>query len=312
MASGLATFACKKLLSCMTSLFVIITLTFFLMKIIPGDPLTQEQFLPRDVYENLRAYYGFDQPLLKQYASYIKSILTLDMGPSLIHSGRTVSGVIRETFPVSGFLGVEALAIAIFFGIGAGVFSALSDNKLFQWTMTTGALLFLSIPSFILGSFLQYVLSVKLAWLPVARWDTMAHTVLPAIALAAMPGAFLAKIIRTNMLDVLKQDYIFLARAKGLSWPRIVRSHAFRNALLPLFGYLGKMSANILVGSFVIEKIFNIPGLGYWFVSSIGNRDYPMIMGLTIFYSVVLLSTLFFADMAHAWLDSRIYRRQET
>ena len=281
------------------------------MKAVPGDPLTQEQSLHKEIYESLRAFYGFDKPLLEQYIDYLKNILTFNMGPSLIHSGRTATAVIREAFPVSAFLGLEALLIASTFGLTAGMFSAILKGRGADNFVQFTTVLMLSIPSFILGAFLQYLLAVRWELLPVARWETLAHTLLPSLALAAMPGAFLAKLVRANMIEVLKQDYILLARAKGLPFWFVMRRHALRNALLPLFGYFGKMSANILVGSFVIEKIFSIPGLGYWFVSSIGSRDYPIIMALTIFYSILLLGALFLADIAHAWMDSRLYRKSE-
>lgn len=311
MNKSLALFAMKKLLSLAASLFVIITLTFVLMKSVPGDPLTQEQSLPKEVYENLRTFYGLDEPFAAQYAAYLKNIATFDLGPSLIHAGRSATKVIVETFPVSGFLGVEALLIASAVGIIGGVAAALNKGSWIDSAITALTVVLLSIPSFILGTTLQYVFGIQCEWLPVARWESMSHTLLPALALASMPAAFLTKLIRANMIAIMKQDYIFLARAKGLPMSKVLTRHALRNALIPLFGYFGKMSANILVGSFIIEKIFCIPGLGFWFVTSISGRDYPMIMGLTIFYSLILLTALFIADIAHAMMDSRLYRREE-
>lgn len=281
------------------------------MKAVPGDPLTQEQALHPQIYDSMLSFYGLNEPLYVQYLTYLRNIATFEMGPSLIHYGRTATQVIKEGFPTSGLLGAEALLIALIFGVFSGAASALNKESALDFFFLIGFALLLSVPSFILATCLQYLFGVYCEWLPIARWDSFACTLMPAIALAAMPGAFLAKIVRANLLDVLRQDYILLARAKGLPFMSVLCKHALRNTLLPLFGYIGKMSANILVGSFIIEKIFSIPGLGYWFVSCISNRDYPMIMGLTIFYSIILLGALLLADIAHAALDSRIYRKQE-
>lgn len=311
MNRALWSFACRKLLSCITSLWIIVTLTFFLMKAVPGDPLTQEQALHPEVYKSLRSYYGLDRPLLEQYLTYLQNVLSFNMGPSLIHHGRTASQVILESFPISGLLGAEALLLALAFGLSVGTLSALNVGGKLDRAILAGSVVFLSIPSFILAASLQYIVGAYCNWLPIAQWDSFSHTVLPAVALAAMPAAFLAKLVRANMVEILQLDYILLAHAKGLPFRTVLFKHALRNAALPLFGFFGKMSANILVGSFIIEKIFCIPGLGYWFVSCISNRDYPMIMGLTIFYSLVLLGALFLADLAHALMDSRLYRNQE-
>lgn len=304
-------FVIRKIASCLFSLWLIITLTFFLMKAVPGDPLTQEQALNPQVYDNLRTYYGFDTPLFEQYLIYLRNILSFNLGASHIHTGRTAASVITEAFPVSAYLGLEALILAAGYGLIGGVLFATTSNSLCRFAIHTLGILLLSIPSFILGAFLQYFFGVQCEWLPIARWDSFEHTILPSMALAAMPGAFLAKLIGTSLKDVLKQDYILLAEAKGLPFQMVLRKHALRNALIPLFGYFGKMSANILVGSFVIEKIFCIPGLGYWFVSSIGSRDYPLIMALTTFYSILLLGALLVADIAHAWMDTRLYRKSK-
>lgn len=278
------------------------------MKVVPGDPLTQEQSLSKEVYDSLRKYYGLDQPLSSQYLLYLKNIFSFDLGPSLVHSGRSVTEVIKQSFPVSGSLGLEALFIASCLGIGGGVLAALKKDSLIDTSTLVATVALLSIPSFILGPFLQYTFGVYCEWLPVARWGSISHTIMPALALAAAPAAFLVKLIRINLIEILKEDYILLARAKGLPTRKIIVTHALRNALIPLFGYFGKMSANILVGSFIIEKIFCIPGLGYWFVTSIANRDYPMITGMTIFYSLLLLGALLIADIAHALMDTRLYR----
>lgn len=296
----------RKALLMILSLFAIISLTFVLMKSLPGDPFQEEQALPKEIHEALRKHYGLDQPILTQYLVYLKSIAKGDFGPSFKYKDRTVNDIIRENFPVSATLGLEAFFIALGLGVFLGALSAL---KAHHWQDT--AILFftiaaISVPSFILATALQYTFALKLDILPLARWESFSHTILPAIALAAMPTAFITRLMRSSMLEVLRCDYIKTAKAKGLPMQKIIAKHALRNAFLPVLTYLGQLLANILVGSFVIERIFSIPGLGDWFVHSVGNRDYTVIMGLTLFYSIILLTAILCVDIAYSFLDPRI------
>lgn len=300
----------KKLGFLLATLFMIVTLTFVLMKAIPGDPFSQEQALPKEIHKALKEHYGLDKPLYIQYLSYLKSVATWNLGPSFKYKERTVNDVIREGFPVSLLLGSEALFLSIGFGILLGAVSAMTSSRYIQSGAMLFAILGISIPNFAIATLLQYVLSMKMGLFPVARWGTILHTILPAISLAALPTAFIARLTQTKIREVLGQSFIRTARAKGLSDFQIVRKHVLRNALLPIFGYLGQLTANVLVGSFVIEKIFSIPGLGQWFVNSVMNRDYTLIMGLTLFYGLILILNITLFDLVGRALDPRL-RHQE-
>ena len=208
-------------------------------------------------------------------------------------------------------LGLEAMLIAITCGVLLGTIAALKQNRWQDYTAMVVAVMGISVPSFILAAFLQYFLSIKLDLFPVARWGTFQQSVLPALSLAALPTAFIARLTRANMVEVLSMDYIKTARAKGLNDFVVIGKHALRNALLPIVTYIGMLTANIITGSFIIEKIFGIPGLGQWFINSITNRDYTVIMGITVFYSFILLSSIFLVDLTYGWIDPRIKLRRK-
>jgi oligopeptide transport system permease protein len=296
----------KKLLFLILSLFVVASLTFFMMHAIPGDPFTQDKAVPEEIMQALYRHYGLDQPLFMQYIQYLKGILSGDLGPSFKYEGRTVNEIIAEGFPISLTLGMEALVIALCTGIFIGTIAALKQGRWQDHLMMVIAVLGISVPSFILASFLQYLFAMKLNILPVARWGSFSQSILPALSLAALPTAFIARLTRSNMVEVIRQDYIQTARSKGLSSPIIVWRHMLRNALLPVVTYIGPLTAAILTGSFVVEKIFGIPGLGQWFVSSVSNRDYTVIMGTTLFYSALLMVAVFFVDILYCIIDPRI------
>lgn len=296
----------KRLLYMFLSLFLIITATFFLMRSAPGGPFTSEKQLPPEIEKNLNAYYGLDQPWYMQYLDYLTAIAKWDFGPSFKYKGQTVNDLINNGFPVSFTLGMEAIFLALAFGVLLGVIAALNHNKWQDYTAMIIAVLGISVPSFIMATVLQYFLAMKLGIFPVARWESWAHTFLPALALASMPMAFIARLTRSSMLEVMSNDYIKTAKAKGLSKPTITVKHAVRNAMLPVVSYLGPLAAGVLTGSFVIEKIFGIPGLGSHFVTSISNRDYTTIMGVTVFYSILLLVCILLVDIAYGLIDPRI------
>lgn len=296
----------KKIGYLLISLWIVITLTFFLMKIVPGDPFSDEQGLPKEIHDALLAHYGLDRPLFEQYLIYVKSILHGDFGLSLKYSDHTVNDIILEYFPTSALLGAEAVLFAIAIGVLLGSLSAIKKNQWQDYTIVAISILGISIPSFVFATLLRYLLAYKLDLLPLARWGTFSHTILPTLALAALPIAYITRMIRSNMIEVLNSDYIKTAKAKGLNTKTIIVRHALKNAFLPILSYLGQLIANILVGSFIIEKIFSIPGLGRWFVNSINNRDYPVIMGLTIFYSLFLMCSVLLIDLAYHRLDPRI------
>jgi oligopeptide transport system permease protein len=296
----------KKASILLISLFTVTTLTFFLMHAIPGDPFIQERAVPEEILKAMHKHYGLDQPLYIQYGKYLKGMLTFELGPSFKYEGRTVNEIISDGFPVSLYLGLEALCIAVFGGITLGSIAALKHLKWQDHLTMTTAVIGISVPSFILASFLQYFLAMKLDLLPVARWGDFSQSIMPAISLSALPMAFIARLTRANMVEVMQQDYILTAKSKGLNSFQIIFSHVTRNALLPVVTYLGPLSATVLTGSFAIEKIFGIPGLGQWFVTSITNRDYTVIMGTTIFYSAILMLCVFLVDLLYCLIDPRI------
>ena len=276
------------------------------MHAVPGDPFIGDRVIPEEVMKSLYAYYGLDQPLFVQYIKYLKGICSGDLGVSIVYHGRSVNQFIADGLPISALLGFQALCLAIPMGILLGTWAAL---KRAQWqdnaAMALSTLL-ISVPNFVLSSLLQYFLAVKLHLLPVARWGSFEHTILPTLALAALPTAFIARLTRSNMVETLQQDYIRTAIAKGLPPFRIAIRHGLRNALLPVISYLGPVIASILTGSFIVEKTFAIPGVGQWMIHSINGRDYPMIVGLTLFFSVFLMVFVFVIDLLYAWLDPRI------
>ncbi|WP_264741003.1 ABC transporter permease [Cytobacillus firmus] len=296
----------KRLIAMVVTLWFIITLTFFLMHSIPGSPFNEERNTSEAVQRNLEKFYHLDEPLYVQYGMYLKSVVTFDFGPSIKKSSQTVNEMLGRGFPVSFELGIVTLIVAVFSGIALGIIAALRHNGFIDYLAMTIAVLGISVPNFVLATLLIQQLAVNLAILPVATWSSPKHMILPTLALATGPMAIIARLTRSSMLEVLTQDYIKTAKAKGLSPVKIVFKHALRNALLPVVTVLGSLAASILTGTFVIEKIFAIPGMGKYFVESINTRDYPVIMGTTVFYSSILIIMLFLVDIAYGVLDPRI------
>jgi dipeptide transport system permease protein len=296
----------KRLIAMVVTLWFIITLTFFLMHSVPGSPFNEERNTSEAVQRNLEKFYHLDEPLYVQYGMYLKSVVTFDFGPSIKKSSQTVNEMLGRGFPVSFELGIVTLTVAVISGIALGIIAALRHNGFIDYLAMTIAVLGISVPNFVLATLLIQQLAVNLAILPVATWSSPKHMILPTLALATGPMAIIARLTRSSMLEVLTQDYIKTAKAKGLSPVKIVFKHALRNALLPVVTVLGSLAASILTGTFVIEKIFAIPGMGKYFVESINTRDYPVIMGTTVFYSSILIIMLFLVDIAYGILDPRI------
>lgn len=299
-------FLVKKFLILLISIFCVATGTFFLMHLVPGDPFIGDKIIPEEVLRSLYAHYGLDQPLLVQYGKYLNNLLHGDLGVSIVYTGRPVGQFIKEGLPISMAIGLQALCLAIPLGICLGTWAAMKRS---QWQDNLAMILstiFVSVPNFVLSSLLQYLFAIKLQWLPVARWGSIEHMVLPTIALAALPTAYIARLTRSNMVEVLQQDYIRTALAKGLPLFQIALRHGLRNAILPVISYLGPVMSSILTGSFMVERIFAIPGLGQWMIHSINGRDYPMILGLTVFFSTFLMVMVFFVDIVYSLLDPRI------
>ena len=277
------------------------------MKFIPGDPFASDaDVLPPEVLENMRAQYNLDKPVAVQYVLYLKGLATFDLGPSIQSRTRSVNDIIASGFPPSAILGLQSLVIALFFGLLLGIIAALNHNRIVDYVSMIIAIIGISIPSFILAPLLIKVFSVDLGIFPVATWGTWMHTVLPSLALASMPLAVVARFMRSSMIEVMGANYIRTADAKGLSTVGIVVKHGIRNAILPVVSFIGPLFVSLITGTFVIEKIFAIPGIGRYFVDSIFNRDYPVIMGTTIFFSVILVVTLFLIDISYRLIDPRI------
>ncbi len=296
----------KRISSSLMVLLTIITITFLLMHAIPGGPFSSEKKIPLSVQKNIEERYRLSDPLWKQYVDYLGNLARLDLGPSFKYEGRKVNDMIGESFPVSLQLGMVSIAISLFVGIPGGVLAALRQNKWQDYMTMLFATAGVSVPSFVIATLLIYVFAIKLSLLPAAMWGDVEYMILPAIALAAHPTAFIIRLTRSSMLEILTQDYIKTARAKGLSQFLILYRHALPNALIPIVTYIGPMSAGILTGSFIIETIFAIPGLGRHFVTSIYNRDYTVILGVTIFYSVLVISLNLIVDLIYPQLDPRI------
>ena len=299
-------FLLEKVMALLFSLWAVMTLTFLMMMSIPGDPFIQEQPIPKEILESIYKHYGLDKPLHLQYLKYLKGAATFDLGPSYKYEGRQVDEIIAEGLPTSLTIGAGALAIATLVGISLGAIAAYFRSKWQDHLCMVIAVVGISVPGFLMATFFQYIFSIKLGWLPVARLESYAHTILPTLSLAAMPMAFIARLTRNNMIDVFEQDFIAVAYAKGLSTFQVFRKHVLKNSILPVVTYLGPLSCSILTGSFVIEKIFALPGLGCWFVSSIMNRDYTLIIGITLFYSILLLIGVFALDLIYPLIDPRI------
>ncbi|NYE06616.1 dipeptide transport system permease protein [Bacillus niacini] len=300
------TYFIKRFIAMIITLWLIISGTFFLMHSVPGSPFNEERTTNEAIQKNLEAYYHLDEPLLVQYGNYLSALLHLDLGPSIKKSSQTVNEMLGRGFPVSFELGFYTLILAVISGLTLGIIAALRHNRIIDYLSMSIAVLGISIPNFVMATFLIEQLAVNFPLFPVATWTSPKHMVLPILALATGPMAIIARLTRSSMLEVLTQDYIRTAKSKGLSPVKIVFKHALRNALLPVVTVLGSLAASILTGTFVIEKIFAIPGMGKYFVDSINNRDFPVIMGTTVFYSAILILMLFLVDSAYGVLDPRI------
>lgn len=299
-------YAMRRLITSLLTLLLVIVLTFFLMQIVPGGPFLGENVNP-EVTQKLLEKYGYDQPIMVQFGNYIRGLFQGDMGVSMVvKSGDPVTGVIADHFPVSCKLGLIALALAVFIGIPLGVFAAMKHNSIFDRVFIFMASLFVSVPSFIMTIALMLIFGVWLSILPIAYLSDWTSYIMPVFGMAIYPTFNLARLTRTTMLDVTGQDYIKTARAKGLSTFKIMFKHALRNALIPVVTSMGPMIAGILTGSFVVEKVFAINGIGKYFISSITSRDYPLIMGTTIFFAVLLIACNYVVDLLYGIIDPRI------
>lgn len=302
----IGTFILGRALTGVFVLLAVVTVTFFLLRILPGGPFDTEKKLPPQIKKNIEAKYKLDEPVWKQYFIYLTNLSRGDFGPSYKYVDRSVNDIIKETLPVSVELGIISLFLAIALGSMIGVISATKPGGVFDFISVSVATALVSVPSFVTGAVLIYLFSVKLRWLPAALWGGPSHIVLPALTLAAGPAAYLARLIRASMLDTSKALFIRTARAKGLSRFTVITKHILRNALIPVVTVLGPITAFLVTGSFVVEHIFAIPGIGRFFVLAVSNRDYPLVMGITIVYTVILVLANLIVDICYVLLDPRI------
>ena len=303
-------FIVRRLLSTIPTLFVIVTLSFFLIRLAPGGPFSREKKVPPEILANLMKKYHMDEPLLKQYFRYVGSVLTFDLGPSFKYKDQTVNDLIGKTFPVSLTLGIMALALATFLGTTVRIISALKQNKWQDYAAMSVAVLGISIPLFVVGPILMLVFALKLKWLPTSGWigsrAGWATVVMPVLTLMLPSFAYIARMSRGSIIEVIRSDYVRTARAKGLKERVVIVKHVLKGALLPVVTFLGPAFAGIVTGSVVVERIFDIPGIGKIFVQSAFNRDYTVIMGDVLVYSIILISANFIVDILYGFLDPRI------
>ena len=297
----------KRICYMIITLFAVATITFFLMRSIPGDPLaSMARTLPEQTKANYYAKYGLDQPLFTQYLMYMKGLVHFDLGESILYAGRSVTGEIARTSPISGMVGGTALIIGTLIGVVLGIIAALKKNRWPDYIVMFIAILGATIPVFVLASLMQYVFAVKLEWLPASGWGKPSNMVLPVIVMGFGSVATYARYIKSSMLDTLGQDYVLTARAKGLSERAVILKHVLRNSLLPAVTIFSSSVVGVFTGAFVTEKMFSIPGIGFYYVSSINNNDYTMIMGTTVFYAALFIIMQLVVDFAYMILDPRI------
>lgn len=288
----------------------VITMTFFLLRILPGGPFDAEKQIPPNILQNLEKKYGLDQPVWKQYFIYMGNLLTGDFGPSYKYRDRSANDIIRETLPVSLELGIVALIVSLIIGISAGVVSAISPRGPLDFMSVIFATSLVSVPNFVVGAVLIYFFSVKLNILPAALWGKPVHYILPCLTLASGSAAYIARLVRSNMLDVSNELYVRTARAKGLGKISIIMKHIFSNAVIPVVTVLGPIAAYMVTGSFVVEQIFAIPGMGRFFVFAVSNRDYSVVLAITIVYTIILVAANLIVDILYNFLDPRIKQKQ--
>ncbi|WP_297282125.1 ABC transporter permease [uncultured Anaerococcus sp.] len=298
----------KRLLYMILTLFIITTATFYLMHSIQGDPLSAAgKTLPAQTVENYRVRYGLDKSTSEQYKIFLKNAAHGDLGSSYKYAGRSVSKTIKETAPISGKVGGQAMIVGIIIGITFGIIAALNRNRWPDSIIKVIAIIGVTVPVFVLGSLLQYWMGVKKGWFPTSGWTgEFKYSVIPTIVLSFGSIATYSRYMRSNVLEVLNQDYILTAQAKGVSRFNIITKHVLRNAMLPIITIIGPQVAAIFTGSFIIESMFSIPGLGYYFVNSITSRDYPFIIGTTIFYAALFLVVQLLVDIIYGLVDPRI------
>ncbi len=301
-------YAIRRLASAIPTLFIIITIAFFMMRLAPGGPFDREKQLPPEIEANILRAYNLDKPVHEQYIIYVKNILKGDFGPSYKYLDFTVTDLIVAGFPVSLRLGLTAIILAIAIGVSAGTIAALNQNSRFDYVVMGIAMTGIAIPNFVMAPLLALVFGVYLSMLPVAGWGggALKYQVLPVITLALPQIAYIARLTRGSMVETMNSNFIRTARAKGLAEKIVVVRHALKGGLLPVVSYLGPATAAVITGSVVIESIFDVPGIGRYFVNGALNRDYPVVMGVVIFYAVLIIVLNLLVDLIYGFLDPRV------
>jgi oligopeptide transport system permease protein len=304
----MAQYILKRVAALLISMFVLITVTFFLMHAIPGGPFSQgeQKNVPARVLETLRAKYGLDLPIWQQYLNYLWRLAHGDLGDSFKKLNYSVNELIFGGFPVSAVVGAWSIIVALGAGIPLGIIAALKRGGWMDWFSMIVATVGISMPTFIIAMLLMYVFAMKLGWLPVYGYGTVKHLVIPVICLSLSPIAYITRLMRSSMLEVSRQDYMRTARAKGVPEFMVIAKHGIRNSVLPVVTYLGPLIAVLLTGSFVVERLFMLPGMGRYFVNAIFERDYSVILGLTIFYGGFIMLCTLLVDIAYAIIDPRV------
>ena len=299
-------FFTSRFLQSLLALFVIVTATFFMMKAVPGGPFDSEKATSPEIRANLEAYYGLNKPLVAQYADYLGNLAHGQMGPSFKYPNRTVNEILIDKLPVSLELGLIALVIALVMGIPLGTLAALRRNTWLDYVASTFGMIGISVPTFVVGPIFVLLFAIGTGWFSASGWYTASDRVLPSLVLGIAYAAPIARLTRAGMLEILHQDFIRTARAKGASEVRVVFKHAMRGGLLPVVSYLGPAIAGILTGSFVIETIFQVPGLGREFVNSAFNRDYTLLLGTVILYAALIMALNLVVDVVQAWMNPKV------
>jgi oligopeptide transport system permease protein len=299
-------FIARRILELIPVLFIIATGTFFMMRLAPGGPFDSEKSTTPEIRKAIEAYYGLDKPLFAQYLKMMKGYLKGDLGPDYKYPNRSVQELILGAFPVSLELGCLALAIALTIGITAGLIAAIRQNSLLDYSAMSLSMIGICLPTFVMGPLLALVFAIHLHWFNVSGWDFARDRVLPAMTLGFYYAAYVARLTRGGMLEILSQDFIRTARAKGASTAQILFKHAFRGGIAPVVSFLGPAAAGIITGSFVVETIFGIPGLGRFFITSAFNRDYTLVLGTVLFYATLIVLFNLAVDIVQVWLNPRL------
>jgi len=301
-------YALRRLVGVIPTLFIIITLSFFVIRLAPGGPFDEEQALPPEIKANLEAAYGLDRPLLEQYLRYLSGLVRGDFGPSFKFKDFSVTELIAQGLPISLLLGLSAVLLALLVGIPLGTLAALRQNSPTDYGIMGVAVLGIALPSFVTGPLFALVFGLYLRWLPVAGWETgqLRYLVLPVITLALPVIAYIARLTRGSLLEVLRTNFVRTARAKGLPERQVILKHALRPALLPVVSYLGPATAFVITGSLVVETVFGLPGSGRYLVQGAINRDYTLVMGMIVVYGSLTLTLNLLADLIYGWLDPRV------